>query len=226
MKKQLIFLLLVCFPAFSQLKPVVVDEQVRHEMSIDRDTYHSRSDRHSVAGITTSYTGFRLEGISRQGLGIDLFYRPFRKISPLVQLNVGLIMYGNNSSQEPERTATDPFIYQNRIYTAPSIRNGRMDTYIGLAYLGVDGVYYFSQGPIAPYVGLGLKEVLWGVNNSFVGTLVPSAVAGVELSIASSFDGFVEARYMPRVANVVNSHGNAFGYVTSVAFGVSYAPQW
>ena len=200
------------------------DEQVRSQMSSSMradDEFRGRSDLSLVSGIS----GFEIDGVARQGYNIDL-RATVERISRLrIELNAGVVFYNSSvDSQTPSAEYggyygdTSPYGFND--YSAP-----RFDLRFGLGYFGPEAIYYFSDGKVRPYIGAGIEAVTWQMNRGFAASLAPTARGGVEVAVSRSFAGFVEARYMAGFPNVINGYSTSLRYVTSVAFGVSFAPQ-
>ncbi|HTR82564.1 MAG TPA: hypothetical protein VMM58_13125 [Bacteroidota bacterium] len=219
----------VCFFALSsvglsQVSYPMPDDQTRSEMSASERESHD-VNRRDAFGITTGVAGFKIDNVTAQGFDIDL-HALFSKTSPVrFEFNAGVVLYNTPSSEWNYSSSYSPFMYQSNVYSQSQFSQPRFNLNFALGYLGTDAVFYFSEGKVRPYVAAGIEAVTWQMNQGFGGTLAPSARAGLEIGINRSFSGFAEARYMYGFPNVLNQNATQLNYVTSVAFGVSFAPQ-
>ncbi len=207
--------------AFSQVSSPSLDDQVRSEMSASAARSYYSND-HAKFGITSGYTGFGIDNVARQGFNIDLHAMLAKFSAVRFEVNGGVVLYNSATSSKQE----SPLYFQsqsNRFtenqFSHPFSLN------FALAYIGSDAVYYFSDGKVRPYVAAGLRAVAFQMNQGLAGTLAPSTRAGIEIATGSSFTGFAEARYMLGLPNVLSQYSSSLKYVTTVAFGVSFAPQ-
>jgi hypothetical protein len=139
-------------------------------------------------------------------------------------LNAGIVLYNNSSSLAVAPAYSPSSSYFNNYYEN-QYPHPRFNLNFALGYIGTDLLYYFSDGKVRPYVAAGVRAVSWQMSEGFAGALTPSARAGIELSAGSSFSGFAEARYMYGMRNLLTPYPSSLKYVTTVAFGVSFAPQ-
>ena len=208
---------------FAQGSYPLGDDQVRSEMT-STELHLSQSNSRADFGITTGFAGFKIDGIARQGVSIDL-HALLARVSPIrFEFNAGVVLY-NTPYESGQGPMYSPFIYQSNVYGANQFDQPRGSIDFALEYIGGDVLYYLSDGKIRPYVAAGVKDVSWQMNEGLAGTLSPSFRAGIELAMGSSFSGFAEARYMYGFPNLLNQYSSSLKYVTDVAFGVSFAPQ-
>ncbi len=210
--------------AFAQTSYPLGDDQVRSEMSASQLHLYQMNNRADF-GITTGFAGFKIDGVARDGINVDL-HALLARISPIrFEFNAGVIFYNTSSSLIGQSSQYSPYIYQSNIYSANQFSQPRSGFNFGLGYIGSDILYYFSEGKVRPYVAAGVDAVTWQMSEGLAGTLAPSARAGIEIRVNSSFTGFVEMRYMYGFPNVLNQYSSALNYVTDFAFGVSFAPS-
>jgi hypothetical protein len=220
--------LIVCFLAISttsvaQISRPMVDDQMRSEMVASTHGYHSINDRGRFA-ITSGFTGFEIDNVARQGFNIDIQALLSRISAVRLELNAGIVLYNNSSSLAVAPAYSPSSSYFNNYYEN-QYPHPRFNLNFALGYIGTDLLYYFSDGKVRPYVAAGVRAVSWQMSEGFAGALTPSARAGIELSAGSSFSGFAEARYMYGMRNLLTPYPSSLKYVTTVAFGVSFAPQ-
>ncbi len=209
--------------AFAQTSYPLGDDQVRSEMSAS-ELHSSQMNDRADFGITTGYAGFKIDNTARNGANIDL-HALLAKISPLrLEVNAGVIFYSSSLSMG-QSFQNSPYIYQSNVYSADQFSQPRSGFTFGLGYIGSDVLYYFSEGKVRPYVAAGVNAVGWQMDEGIAGTLAPSARAGIEIAVNSSFTGFVEARYMYGFPNVLKQYSSSLNYVTDIAFGISFAPS-
>jgi hypothetical protein len=216
-------LFVVGAPAVAQISRPMVDEQVRSEMWASTDGSHYSNDRAKIA-ITTGFTGFKIDDVARQGINLDIQALLSRVSAVRFELNAGVVLY-NTSSAVGQTTVSSPYFSQSDHYYQNQYPLPRFNLNFALAYVGGDAVYYFSDGKVRPYVAAGLKAVTWQMNEGLAGALAPSGRAGIEIAAGSSFSGFAEARYVYGMRNLLTPYPSSLRYVTTVAFGVSFAPQ-
>lgn len=210
--------------AFSQISYPMGDDQIRSEMSASNRNSYS-PDGLSAFGITTGYAGFKIDDAARQGFDIDLHVL-LSRISPIrFELNAGVVLYNSAATVSDLSPAYSGYPYQSNVYYQGQYSQPRFDLGFGLGYVGTEALFYFSEGKVRPYVAAGVQAVTWQMNQGFAATLAPSARAGIEVGVSRSFSGFAEARYMYGFPNLLNEYSTSLEYVTSVAFGVSFAPQ-
>ena len=224
--KRILSALLLVFGSivYSQSSYPLADDQIRSEMSASERS-SSRSDSRATFGITTGYAGFKIDDASRQGFDIDVHALVSRFSQVRVELNGGVVLYNSSAGYSEYSSTSSPYLYQSNAYSESQFTQPRFNLNFALAYIGTDALYYFSEGKVRPYVAAGIKAVTWQMSEGFAGTLVPSARGGIEIDINHSFSGFAEARYMYGMPNILNQYVSSLKYVTSVAFGVSFAPQ-
>ncbi len=209
--------LFVCFLAVAttsvaQISSPMVDDQMRSEMLASTRGSHSANDRARFA-ITSGFTGFDIDNVARQGINIDIQALLSRISAIRLELNAGIVLYNSSSSS----------YFNNN--TENQYPHPRFNLNFALGYIGTDMLYYFSDGKVRPYVAAGVRAITWQMSEGFAGALTPSARAGIEISAGSSFSGFAEARYMYGMRNLLTPYPSSLKYVTTVAFGVSFAPQ-
>lgn len=225
MKRILSVLLLVVGPTvYSQGSYPLADDQIRSQMTASERS-SSRSDSRGAFGITTGYAGFKIDDATRQGFDIDIHALVSRFSQVRVEFNAGVVLYNSSVGYSEYSPTYSPYIYQSNTYSESQFTQPRFNLNFALAYIGTDALYYFSEGKVRPYVAAGIKAVGWQMSEGFAGTLAPSARAGIEIDMNRSFSGFAEARYMYGFPNILNQYVSSLKYVTSVAFGVSFAPQ-
>ncbi len=207
--------------AFSQSSHPIADDQVRSEMSTsDRGSY----DRPEF-GLTTGVSGFSIDNVTRQGYDIDL-RALLAKVSPFrIELNAGVVLYNSAAAPSDFSSVNQGYYSQSNLYAESQFSQPRFDLNFALAYVGTEGLFYFSDGKVRPYVAAGIQAITWRMDQGFGATLAPSARAGLEVGVSRSFSGFIEARYMYGFPNLLNQYSTSLKYVTSAAFGVSFAPQ-
>ncbi|MGA7160319.1 MAG: hypothetical protein WBZ48_04915 [Bacteroidota bacterium] len=219
----------ICFltattAAFAQGSYPLGDDQVRSEMSVS-ELHSSQMNDRADFGITTGFAGFKIDDIAREGVNVDL-HALLSRISPLrIEFNAGVIFYSSAYSPIGQFSQYSQYGYQSDIYYANEYSQPRSGINFGLGYIGSDVLYYFSDGKIRPYVAAGVDAVTWQMSEGLAGTLAPSARAGIEIAMNSSFTGFVEARYMYGFPNLLNQYSSSLYYVTDIAFGMSFAPN-
>ena len=217
-------LLMLSSWSYSQISYPLADDQIRFEMSAS-ERNSPGPDARSAFGITTGYAGFKIDDVARQGFDVDL-HALLSRISPVrIELNAGVVLYNSYSGYSDYSPTYSPYLYQSGVYSQNQFSQPRFNLSFALAYIGTDAIFYFSDGKVRPYVAAGVKAVTWQMSAGFAGTLVPSARAGIEIGVSRSFSGFAEARYMYGFPNILNQYSSSLKYVTSVAFGVSFAPQ-
>lgn len=220
--------LFVCFLAISttsvaQISRPMVDDQMRSEMLASTRGSHSATDRARFA-ITSGFTGFNIDNVARQGINIDIQVLLSRISAVRLELNAGVVLYNTLSSLAVAPAYSPSSSYFNNYYEN-QYPHPRFNLNFALGYIGTDVLYYFSDGKVRPYVAVGVRAVTWQMSEGFAGALTPSARAGIEISAGSSFSGFAEARYMYGMKNLLTPYPSSLKYVTTVAFGVSFAPQ-
>jgi hypothetical protein len=220
--------LFVCFLAISatsiaQISRPMVDDQMRSEMLASTRGSYSTNDRARFA-ITSGFTGFDIDNVARQGVNIDIQALLTRISVVRLQLNAGIVLYNTSSSRTVSPVYSPSSSHFNNYYEN-QYPHPRFNINFALGYIGTDILYYFSDGKVRPYVAAGVRAVTWQMSEGFAGALTPSARAGIEISAGSSFSGFAEARYMYGMRNLLTPHPSSLKYVTTVAFGVSFAPQ-
>jgi hypothetical protein len=210
--------------AFSQIAYPIGDGQFRSEMSASaRDSYSPEG--RATFGITTGYAGFKIDDAARQGFDIDL-HALLSRVSPIrFEFNAGVVLYNSAAAISDYSSAYPGYFSQSNVYSQSQFSQPRFDLSFALAYVGTEALFYFSEGKVRPYVAAGVQAVTWQMNHGFAATLAPSARAGIEVGVSRSFSGFAEARYMYGFPNMLNQYSTSLKYVTSVAFGVSFAPQ-
>lgn len=220
--------LLVCFIAVgttsvAQISRPVVDDQMRSEMVASTHRSHSAYD-HARFAITFGFTGFNIDNVARQGINVDLQALLSRISALRLELNAGIVLYNTSPSLAVIPAYSPSSSYFNNYYKNQH-PYPRFNLNFALGYIGTDVVYYFSEGKVRPYVAAGVRAVTWQMSEGFAGALTPSARGGIEISAGSSFSGFAEARYMYGMRNLLTPYPSSLKYVTTVAFGVSFAPQ-
>jgi hypothetical protein len=201
----------------------MVDDQMRSEMLASARGSHSANDRARFA-ITSGFTGFNIDNVARQGINIDIQALLSRISAVRLELNAGVVLYNTSSSLAVAPAYSPSYSYFNNYYEN-QYPHPRFNLNFALGYIGTDVLYYFSDGKVRPYVAAGVRAVTWQMSEGFAGALTPSARAGIEISAGSSFSGFAEARYMYGMRNLLSPYPSSLKYVTTVAFGVSFAPQ-
>jgi len=219
--------LFVCFLAagttsVAQISRPMVDDQMRSEMVASTRGSHS-NDRARFA-ITSGFTGFDIDNVACQGMNIDIQALLSRISAVRLELNAGIVLYNTSSSLAVAPMYSQSSSYFNNYYEN-QYPHPRFNLNFALGYIGTDVLYYFSDGKVRPYVAAGVRAVTWQMTEGFAGALTPSARAGIEISAGSSFSGFAEARYMYGMRNLLTPYPSSLKYVTTVAFGVSFAPQ-
>lgn len=207
----------------AQISRPMVDDQMRSEMVTSTRGSHSANDRARFA-ITSGFTGFNIDNVARRGINIDIQALLSRISAVRLELNAGVVLYNTSSSLAVAPAYSPSASYFNNYYQN-QYPHPRFNLNFALGYIGTDVLYYFSDGKVRPYVAAGVRAVTWQMNEGFAGALTPSARAGIEISAGSSFSGFAEARYMYGVRNLLTPYPSSLKYVTTVAFGVSFAPQ-
>jgi hypothetical protein len=220
--------LFVCFLAVgttsvAQISRPMVDDQMRSEMLASTRGSHSSNDRARFA-ITSGVTGFNIDNVARQGINIDIQALLSRISAVRLELNAGIVLYNTSSSLAVAPAYSPSSSYFNNYYEN-QYPHPRFNLNFALGYIGTDVLYYFSDGKVRPYAAAGVRAVTWQMSEGFAGALTPSARAGIEISAGSSFSGFAEARYMYGMRNLLTPYPSSLKYVTTVAFGVSFAPQ-
>jgi hypothetical protein len=220
--------LFVCFLAVgttsvAQISRPMVEDQLRSEMVAGSRRSHSANDRARFA-ITSGFTGFNIDNVARQGINIDIQALLSRISAVRLELNAGIVLY-NTSSSLAVAPAYSPSSSHFNNYYENRYPHPRFNLNFALGYIGTDVLYYFSDGKVRPYVAAGVRAVTWQMSEGSAGALTPSARAGIEISAGSSFSGFAEARYMYGTRNLLTPYPSSLKYVTTVAFGVSFAPQ-
>ena len=216
-------LVVVATSASAQISTPMVDDQLRSEMSASTRRSLYASDRAKFA-ITSGFTGFKIDEVARQGINLDIQALLSRVSDVRFELNAGVVLY-NTSSSVGQAPVSAPYFSQSDYYYQNQYPQPRFNLNFALAYIGGDAVYYFSDGKLRPYVAAGVRVVTWQMSEGFAGALVPSARAGIEISAGSSFTGFAEARYMYGMRNLLTPYPSSLKYITTVAFGISFAPQ-
>jgi hypothetical protein len=221
-------ILFVCFlvvgtTSVAQISRPMVDDQMRSEMVASTHGTHSTNDRSRFA-ITSGFTGFEIDNVARQGINIDIQALVSRISAVRLELNAGIVLYNTSSSSAVAPVYSQSSSYFNNYYEN-QYPHPRFNLNFALGYIGTDLLYYFSDGKVRPYVAAGVRAVSWQMSEGFAGALTPSARAGIEISAGSSFSGFAEARYMYGMRNLLTPYPSSLKYVTTVAFGVSFAPQ-
>ena len=221
MKKTIcILLLIISLTGYGQISRPMVDDQVCSEMSSSRG--HS-SDR-TAFSITSGYTGFKIDGVARQGLNLDIRV-PLSRNTPIgFVANGGVVLY-NSASSSSQTPVSAPYYPQPEFYYRSEYREPRFSLNFAMAFLGTDAIYYFSDGKVRPYAAAGVEAITWQMNQGFAATLSPTARLGIEVSPKSSFKGFAEFRYMYGMRNILTPYPSSLSYVSTVAFGVSFAPS-
>jgi hypothetical protein len=209
--------------AVAQISRPMVDEQMRSEMLASTRGSHSANDRARFA-VTSGFTGFNIDNVARQGINIDIQALVSRISALRLELNAGIVLYNTSSSLAVAPVYSPSSSYFNN-YHENQYPHPRFNLNFALGYIGTDVLYYFSDGKVRPYVAAGVRAVTWQMSEGFAGALTPSARAGIEISAGSSFSGFAEARYMYGMRNLLTPYPSSLKYVTTVAFGVSFAPQ-
>lgn len=207
----------------AQISRPMVDDQMRSEMVASTRGSHSANNRARFA-ITSGFTGFNIDNVARQGINIDIQALLSRISSVRLELNAGIVLYNTSSSLAVAPAYSRSSSYFNNYYEN-QYPHPRFNLNFALGYIGTDVLYYFSDGKVRPYVAAGVRAVSWQMSEGFAGALTPSARAGIEISAGSSFSGFAEARYMYGMRNLLTPYPSSLKYVTTVAFGVSFAPQ-
>lgn len=218
-----VYLVAIATTSVAQISSPMVDDQMRGEMLASTRGSHYGNDRARFA-ITSGFTGFNIDNVARQGINIDI-EALLSRISPVrVELNAGIVLYNASSTQEVAPAYLPSSSYKNNYYEN-QYPHPRFNLNFALGYIGTDVLYYFSDGKVRPYVAAGVRAVTWQMSEGIAGALTPSARAGIEISAGSSFSGFAEARYMHGMQNLLTPYSSSLKYVTTVAFGVSFAPQ-
>ncbi len=207
----------------AQISRPMVDDQMRTEMMASTRGSHSANDRARFA-ITSGFTGFNIDNVAHQGINIDIQALLSRISALRLELNAGIVLYNTSSSLAVAPVYSPSSSYFNNYYEN-QYPHPRFNLNFALGYIGTDMLYYFSDGKVRPYVAAGVRAVTWQMSEGFAGALTPSARAGIEISAGSSFSGFAEARYMYGMRNLLTPYPSSLKYVTTVAFGVSFAPQ-
>jgi len=168
-----------------------------------------------------AYGSFALSSEHRFGPMIILQYTPNRYWKPAVDLVGGVLIRTGTSGSTDER---DYILLANQFSSAYSPSH-RPHFSIGLAFLGADMTYYFSEGNVRPYIGVGASFAFWSYLRRFSGALAPSAKGGVDIRISGSFSGFAELRRMFGVATFVGPKTPTFNGLTAAAIGISFEPR-
>lgn len=217
-------LLMASTLAFAQGSYPLGDDQIRSEMSASELHSFQSYDRADF-GMTTGFTGFKIDDVARDGITIDL-HALLSKVSPIrIEFNAGVVFYNTPSAPVGQSLVNSPYINQSNIYSTNQFLQPRSNLDFALGYVGSDILYYFSDGKVRPYVAAGVKAVAWQMSEGIAGTLAPSLRAGIDIAMGSSFSGFAEARYMYGFPNILNQYVSSLKYVADVAFGVSFAPR-
>ena len=207
----------------AQISGTMVDDQMRSEMAASSHRSYTANDRARFA-ITSGFTGFDIDNVARQGINIDIQALLSRISALRLELNAGIVLY-NTSSSRVLAPVYSPASSNFNNYYEDQYSQPRFNLNFALGYIGTDMLYYFSDGKIRPYVAAGVRVVTWQMSDGLAGALTPTARAGIEISAGSSFSGFAEARYMYGMRNLLTPYPSSLQYVTTVAFGVSFAPQ-
>ena len=217
------FLLAIGTTSIAQITRPMVDDQLRSEMIASSHGSHSLNDRSRFA-ITSGITGFAIYNVARQGFNIDIQALLSRISTLRLELNAGLVFYNSSTTAPAVPVVSQSSSYFNNYYEN-QYPHSRFNLNFALGYVGTDLLYYFADGKVRPYVAAGVRAVTWQMSQGLAGALTPSARAGIEISAGSSFSGFAEARYMYGMQNLLTPYPSSLKYVTTVAFGVSFAPQ-
>ena len=207
--------------AFSQTSYPMADDQIRSEMSSSDRSSYGRSE----FGITTGVAGFEIDNVSRQGYDIDIRALVSKVSRIRFEVNTGVVLYNSAATPSEFSAVNQGYFGQSNVYSGSQFSQPRFDLSFALAYVGSEALFYFSDGKVRPYVAAGIQAITWRTDQGFAATLAPSARGGIEIGVSRSFSGFAEARYMYGFPNLLNQYSTSLKYVTSVAFGVSFAPQ-
>jgi len=199
----------------------MADDQIRSEMSSSDRSSYGRSE----FGITTGVAGFEIDNVSRQGYDIDIRALVSKVSRIRFEVNAGVVLYNSAATPSEFSAVNQGYFVQSNLYAGSQFSQPRFDLNFALAYVGSEALFYFSDGKVRPYVAAGIQAITWRIDQGFAATLAPSARGGIEVGVSRSFSGFAEARYMYGFPNLLNQYSTSLKYVTSVAFGVSFAPQ-
>src|SRR5208283_2330626 len=166
-------LLMASTLAFAQGSYPLGDDQIRSEMSASELHSFQSYDRADF-GMTTGFTGFKIDDVARDGITIDL-HALLSKVSPIrIEFNAGVVFYNTPSAPVGQSLVNSPYINQSNIYSTNQFLQPRSNLDFALGYVGSDILYYFSDGKVRPYVAAGVKAVAWQMSEGIAGTLAPS----------------------------------------------------
>jgi hypothetical protein len=127
---------------------------------------------------------------------------------------------------------TEPFIYsdgQQPYRLQPPVYDGAIPSSrfaFGLAFVGFDWRTYLADGSIRPYVGIGAQIVSWSASNTWTGTIMPTADAGLDVHLSSGFSAFAESQYASGMPTLFGSRTSSLTNLFSFAVGVNFVPRW
>ncbi len=182
----------------------------------------ARSMKRSPYQPGFSVSGLTFGGETRTVPGIGVSYVPQEKTADKLVVSGGLLW-----SFGGKNVMLDPRFARVRRPQASYSQNvlGTSTASVGLGYVGAEYRYYFLQGDIQPYVGLGARALgslygsRWGVG------AVPHGIAGLNVQISSIFNGFAEVQHLPGIGLGVGGF-DSFRGMTTVAFGFTFAPYF
>lgn len=181
------------------------------------------------------YTGYNFAGERYDGATLMLRYTPDRFAFPSIGFYGGVTVRFEGSSMDyiaerQARGASDspvPILSGGQVYVlSMSDRRPSQRMALGLGFIGTDVTFYLADGPVRPYVGLGLFVALFPYTNSLAGALAPDVRAGLDVNLNSGFSAFGEVRHAVGLNQLVSPRGSDFVNATTVAFGFAFSPRF
>ncbi|MFH0988527.1 MAG: hypothetical protein V1799_00750 [bacterium] len=183
----------------------------------------------SLIRPVVGYGSFSFGDESRSGPMVTIQYIPNRLMNPSIYLSGGVMLRFRKIESVPdyEFNSSRSLSGSTRFPNLDAIDNGydsRLQVQTALGFVGSGLIYYFAEGDIAPYAGLGMVLPLWTYSSRINMALAPEAKLGLDVRFKDSFSGFIEVRHMVGVPTLLGS-GPKFDGLTSVSIGASFAPK-
>jgi hypothetical protein len=181
------------------------------------------------------YTGYSLAGERYGGATLMLRYTPDRYSFPSIGFYGGATVRftGSTADYLAQRQSQNgsarfvPILSGGDSYVW-AVDDGRPSQRMvfGFGFIGTDATFYFADGPVRPYIGIGLFVALFPYSNSLAAALAPDIRAGLDVNLNSGLSAFGELRHAVGLNQLVSPHGADFINATTVAFGLSFTPRF